>query len=81
MSHASEKNVDSDQPAQSTQADLGRNCLPLLSFLHIKGSFYHRNQPGWYRHFGHEFSPRFETLSQTTNFRLFQTERDCRRQF
>ena len=34
------KSIDSCQPAQSAQADMGRNFLPPLNFLHVKGPFY-----------------------------------------
>ena len=39
-SNASSKSIDTDQPAQSAQADLGRNFLLLVNFLHIKELYY-----------------------------------------
>ena len=36
-SDTSAKNIDSDQPAQSAQADLIRYFLPCVISLHIKG--------------------------------------------
>ena len=32
------KCIDSGQPAQSAQADLGRNILLIVNFLHIEGT-------------------------------------------
>ena len=36
----SAKIIDSGQPAQSAQADLGRKILLRVNFLHIKGPYY-----------------------------------------
>ena len=33
------KSIDAGQPAQSAQADLGRNCLLLVDFLILKGVY------------------------------------------
>ena len=38
--HVFAKSVDPCQPAQSAQADMGRNFLLSLNFLHDKGPFY-----------------------------------------
>ena len=40
MINASAKSIDPGQPAQSAQADLGRNFLILVNFLLIKGPNY-----------------------------------------
>ena len=34
------KNIDPCQPAQSAQADMGRNFSLSINFLHVKGPFY-----------------------------------------
>ena len=34
--HASAKGIDPSQPAQSAQADMARNLLPLVNFIHVK---------------------------------------------
>ena len=39
-----QKSIDSGQPAQSAQADLCRNFLPLVNFLQVKGPVYFRIQ-------------------------------------
>ena len=38
--NTSTKSIDSGQPAQSAQADLDRNFLPKVNFVHIKGPYY-----------------------------------------
>ena len=39
--NASAKYIYSCQPAQSAQTDLSRNYLLVLSFMYIKGLYYH----------------------------------------
>ena len=37
--NTSAKSIDPDQTAQTAQADLGRNLLLLVKFLHINGPY------------------------------------------
>ena len=41
---ASAKSIDSDQPAQSAQSDLGRNFSLSVIFQHVKGPVYPMDQ-------------------------------------
>ena len=34
--NVSAKSIDPCQPAQSAQADMGRNLLPIVQFLHVQ---------------------------------------------
>ena len=38
--HGFAKDIDSRQPAQSAQADMGRNFSLSLIFLHVEGQLY-----------------------------------------
>ena len=86
------KSIDSCQPAQSAQADKGQ-CFSLCLNLLVKGPFYIMDQSVARKkkrillvhnlvillctmHHGASLTP-----SQTTNFRVFYTEKVCRRQF
>ena len=83
--HEFAKSIDSCQPAQSAQANMGLNFSPTSDFLHVsepycrmlrlvvwQNTFYWTISRWW---------PLRITLSQMTDFELFRIERVCRRQF